>query len=248
MRRFAAVLPLLCATACNPAGGLDGVWILYLDPPESSEGSTITSENFNGGGFPTQDTGDTKSPWTVDNTIEQSEVILTLQIVGGPKDEAFLFQGPSVVPGIKDGDTWTFEWDEYTEDTTTETHESGYSYEEFTRDSVLQRITMTLESKQMATGDYDIESSSLMRFTESDEWDEKAVKMYPGQIPASTYLVPDKKGKFLQNVADLPDCESSPCEISIENVSSTETTYTATLTDWDASDYENVPSAAPGGP
>ena len=210
-------------TACG-SNGIEGIWVISLDADSTYDYEYDCSENFNDAACPSEG-GGVESEWTFVEEYESSPGLMMAEIVGGPRGEAFMFMADQVVPGVKD-DLWTFEFDSYEDDTTTSTHDSGYSFTEREYDSSKVTITFDGDLGGHAVGVIMDAHESTVRWLESDTWSTDDVGGW-GQIPASSYL----EGDGSYNSDDEDECEGDRCNIELTQVVTSWTTFTASRTE-----------------
>jgi len=214
---------VLGLTACG-SNGIEGIWVISLDADSTSEYDYDCSENFSDAACPAEGE-EVESEWTFTEQYESSPGLMMVEIVGGPRGEAFMFMNDQVVPGTKD-DLWTFEFDSFEDESTTSTHETGYRYSE--RDYYSSKVTITFSADLggHAEGVIQGTSENTARWQESDTWDSDAMSSW-GQIPASSYLEGD--GNY--NSYEESDCEGDPCNLELTQIVTSWTRFTSSRTE-----------------
>lgn len=244
MRGFLLLFPLLGA-----CGNLEGVW--FLEFPYTEDGAECADNvkhNFKNADVIEDDapidTGssplDTYSTFEGDSTLAPA----VIEITG---DHGTLIFGGGVYPGAKDGGAWSFSWDEKTAGTDGRSFESDYSY-----DRQSDSVSKTTITVSLAGGDLDgtvkIESTSSMKFSETDEWSGAAIDAVGnnGSIPAGSYLE-TRDGERIRNAAGDADCDQETCSLTVSSTCSGTDTFTGFRTSFSVEEATDLAMKAQGG-
>jgi hypothetical protein len=236
---WASTLAVLVG-GCNPAGGVNGVWVFYVHTDSTSTAAEDCSENVTGWACPAGAEPTDTSPWTYEDSTESSDQILVGEIMGGEGKDVFLVMGDTIVPGTIQGGIATFSWPSTADATESRTHEAGYHYE-YVQSSVTDNTLVLDVHGQIGT--IAASASQSQTWTETDTWDSFDVGLFEGDIPFSSYLEQDSDtyyGGNYYNTSDEAECQGGDCELTITQTSDTSLTFTATRTDYDVADGGNA--------
>lgn len=232
-------LLLFAALIICSLGGLsgcvqvDGIWYFVFDVDALSECTSTTTHNYADAEVPAPaDPPD--SPWTMTDTYDSSPSSSFGQIVYLDDGSAILVIDQLTYPGVETAGTWVFSWEDYSETTSSETHEDGYSYTNDERDSSSTTMTMTIVGGS-ASGPVVWRSTDERTWSETDQWDPAEVNLFDTQIPAGNYL-DDPNGGSVTNLPDEADCSGSQCELQVTSTCSSDGTFTATETQYATQD------------
>lgn len=234
MNRTAGIfltLPLL--GGCLGPSFVEGVWLVELPPSAEEACDSTLTENFeNADPYDTPDTPD--SEWTYEETTDASGSLFFVEVLEGKGGKAVLVLGSEAIPGTKDGNVYTFTWDDFENSVDSAEHESGYVYREEVNASSKTTLTFEKGKSGTATGTWSIDSSEEYVFAESDEWDESATGYWNGQIEDVSYSYLDGDAS---NMYDSADCADERCRITISQTCSGSLPVTMT---WYASADDDV--------
>lgn len=221
---------------------IEGIWVFYVTPAGDVTTDSSCSENFNDLNCPSTDGGGGENPWTYTSDSEQDTDAFVAQIVGGSTNTALLFAYGEVWQGEKnDNGDWVFTFDNFEDGSSTETHESGYSYSRSSFEGQRLRLVLTRDGSTFS-GDLVSQVTVEYSWTEGDLWDEDAVGRYSGRIPSDSYLV-DGDGFGRENDPEESDCSDANCTLEIFGDYAASYPVTGELTDVkDASDFDALES------
>jgi hypothetical protein len=240
MRSVMLSVLVLLSGCFNPAAGVQGVWLFYLDAnADNPAGSTDCSENFKDGDCPAGDDNPDPGPWTYENTSDSNAQIVVGEIIGGEGSDLHLLIGGTIGPGSVAKGVATFHWPVTSSTTEGRTHESGYQYEHDVE--TIADTTLSLDIGE-ETGTIAGNNETTESWTESDKWDAFETGVYEGDIPASSWLTFDGGDSY--NTSDAKECQDSDCMISIHQTSGGTVSFTATRTDYDATDPTDALNAS----
>jgi len=210
-----AYLTTFFALLLTGCGSPDGMWVLQIPMVEVDPDACTTevTHNFKDATERT-DPGDTGATGlTVEETATGSDALMMVAIASEGKT-ATLLLGNRLYPGTKDGGSWTFEWTNQGETTSTSTFESDYSYEESTKATTVTTLSFELSGNELS-GTANTKDTTQADYKESDEWPRSAEDVVgtTGRIPAGLYL--EKQQGQVRNVSDVADCSGNNCELGL---------------------------------
>lgn len=216
----------LAATLSTGCSGNEEIWLFFTSADSDVTASYDIEENYINWQV-AEDPGGPASEWTYTDTTVASDELGFGQIVkvSGDDDAVLILQGVAM-PGVKQGGVWTFSWEDFSEDTFTAEHSSGYSYTEVERSATTYTVTMDIKGGT-ASGMFSIRNESMDHWTESDSWD--AAVQNSGDTPVNNYLE-NTDGNFIENDASSVDCAADPCMLMVTQSSQISTPFTAELT------------------
>lgn len=176
----------LLLSGCTLVGSsnpIEGIWVFYVSPDASVDGSSDCSENYNDGECPAGGTTG-ESEWTTTNSAEADEDTFVAQIVGGTgRNTALLFWGGTVFDGVRnDEGLWVFTYENFQNGKSEQVHDDGYRIEQEGESSSNQRLVLDVAMGASALGDLEANGSQKYTWTESDEWDPTENNVYDSQI------------------------------------------------------------------
>lgn len=198
-----------------------GTWMFYREVPQftGDECATSVSHNFTGAYEPPEATQDLS--WQSDTTSTVSEEVFFGRIEA-TANALVLIIGNDAFPGAeKDGGSYEFTWVGEDNDVVEQQHVTGYKFVADTTSTATVRITGTF-SKDGFSGNWDVETSTLASYTESDTWSAEAAAYFgtTGQIPASSYLLRlDSTGAEAAAYNDQTayDCSAAECSLTVQD-------------------------------
>lgn len=221
------------------AGNQTTIWLIDVAPTTGASSDTSCTESFIDGECPVDATAPT-SDWTTVETSSYSDMLFFAEVIEGPGKDGWLVVQGSIVPGIRDGKSWTFIWDDFSEGETVDTHTSGYFYREYAHDATTTTMTMTADGGARASGTMHVVSESTDEYGESDTWNADDVGMSNGQLRAYNYL----QGNASNDSQDV-DC-TGDCQITLTATSTIDMTFTATATHADEDSFDAIQDAGGG--
>lgn len=231
--RFA---PVMLLAACAP--GPDGIWLLEIPWEDGGGCQTAITENFTDGYVPGQ-ADDSDSDWTYADQYEGADAISFAQIETYGDGSAVLVVGTAAYPGVKEGEEWVFAFERQTTQADWADHDNGYGWQ--ITQSSQSDSTWTFSFETPETASVSVEGTSLDTelWQESDRWDIDAVGVY-SQLQFEDHVVyddPDDGQRDQENSPDEADCQGDVCELQFTTSCSSSGDFSATLTDYDNSDY-----------
>lgn len=236
LRRLAPLAPALLLAACAP--GPDGIWLLEVPWEDGGGCESSISENFTDGYIPGE-SGDGTSEWTYSDAYEGADSISFAQIETYGDGTAVLVVGTAAYPGVKEGEEWVFTFEKETTQADWADHDSGYGWKITQNTKSDATYTFSFETADRALVDVEGSSTDTVLWQESDEWDIDDVGVY-SQLLFEDYVVyddPDDGQRDQENVYNEDDCTGAVCELQFVTSCSSSGEFTATLTDYDNSDY-----------
>jgi len=205
------ILPVL-ALALVGCGEDEGeVWLLFMPEIQNFSCTSSVNENFEEADpiEPPEEDPD----WTVSETFETSDNLVYASIADGRKGRAYLTIAGQVIPGTRDGKTYTFEWTD--RDNSSETWEfepTTYKWTESYKDET--HIVLTLERDKETKGlkgVMKVSTDNEESFTETDQWDWEEYPELPstGQINAWSFFA--LEGSDPTNEYETPECDGDDC-------------------------------------
>lgn len=198
-----------------------GTWLFFREVPEfvGDECATSVSHNFIGAYTPPELLQDLS--WQSDSSSSVSEEVFfgRVEELG---DGLVLIVGNDAYPGIeKGGGLFEFSWTGEDGDLVEQQHVTGYAFTADTLSTSTVRITGTF-SKDGFLGNYDVETSTVASYQESDTWSAEAAAYVgtTGQIPASSYLLRlDSTGAeaAAYNDQSAYDCSAVECFLTVQD-------------------------------
>lgn len=232
------LLPLLLSGCATTPWG---TWAFTLEvtAPEGDECETSVSHNYTGAHPPTPAAAD-EEVWQTTEDSEQSPQLFfgRLESYG---QGSMLIIGTEALPGTHNEDgSWTFAWKGETSSDSTASHASGYDYAAHAESTAALRIKGSFNTETF-TGSYQPETSSLLKWDESDTWsDETAAYVGDnGESPVGTYLVltgGDGTEVPANNGRAVYDCETSDCALAVESTCEYHWSISGQLSEFTADD------------
>jgi hypothetical protein len=225
---------------------VDGIWYLTFGFADEPECEATISENY-AFGQPPDAPEPPDSPWTIEVMEDASPGTGFAQIVPLEDGTSLLIFAGATYVGTGDGAAWTFEWERFEVNDSSQVHESGYRFTEMSLGSVMYTIDIEIDGSS-AEGSLQIRSAEENRWTESDDWDPDEVGIFNTQVPSGSYLW-DGDGMSIWNYPQDSDCKSDTCELSITSECSSSAPLHGILTKYADEDvFESVDGAgwAPG--
>jgi len=229
----------------GPGGGFEGIWMVSMSPLVEAEPTFVIEHNFSDAVEPPS--GTTPGPWTYENSGEQSDSLMLVEIFGlkgKGEDEAILVLEGAIYPGRETDEkgTWEFVWEGHDDNEITEAHVDGYRLTESGASSAIQTIRLTIDGRS-ATGTFSIGIDVQDAYTESDSWDPMETYLQFSQVPSSSYVF-DASGMGISNSPTETECVSDPCSLSVSTSFSASGDFTAAWTRYsDAGAFDGVDSA-----
>ena len=253
-------LPLLAAGVLFLPGCIFsssvGTWLLeisvFMDDMDDYCTEDITSHNFTGATV-VPDEEDVAEDYTVSDTHERSGSLAFARIEKSG-DGAFLVIEDKVFPGQKsdtEKKTWIFQWvgNDYTAEE--RNHVEGYDYTSIVDQYSTSTYKLTFDGDSLS-GTFVEDDAVYEDYTESDTWprslaqgsidtggggDPGVIIGEWGDIPAQWYLERPMEGpqggmEGVRNGWDTQDCDSEPCNLSIETTCSVSVDVVGTRTNF----------------
>lgn len=206
----------------------EGVWLFEVPAIDQADCLPAVSENFTDAEVPEILLD---GEWVIVDDLTLSNSAYFVEVLAGKAGEVFMVVGDSVYPGTQDKKSLSVSWDASTDDTHSETHDSGYSYARSELTTWTTTISLIKSDNGVASGQLEIASASNVAYTETDKWKENQSGIFYSQLPSSSYLT----GTDPVNLADTVECAADNCELDIDTACSGDTQFTATF----AGKYEN---------
>lgn len=239
MNRTLLTAALLLGSACHPADGIDGLWLLSFAEPETELGDSTCDENWRDADCPSTDSGWSTSDWITESDAVMSPALQFAELITSTDGTAVLVVDDAIYPGTRDKEGWTFTWESYDRSARSENHVSGYGFGQTTDVTVTTTFDLTLDGKT-ATGRKSVSTDTSLQWSESDSWDSEEVGKYAGEIPSYTYLI----GEYTENIGESAECRAGVCELAITGASRTVWGLSGQWTGYDAgAGFDGVQSA-----
>jgi hypothetical protein len=254
------VLSLVLA-AC---GNTTGIWLARVPYAEDIASCESTfDENFKDGYRPTGGGGGGNGEWEVTEEYTGTDFVFFFEITLTEDGGGALVNDGQVYPGIYEGDTWTFSWEDLDQSQETAEHDEGYSYAHVYNHTVTTTIEFTPTGIGNGGGTWSSVDAVDEGYYADDEWDPRDYAGGAYDIPVSDegsdwYLVredEDEDGETIivpqVNDPEEDDCDSNTCEVRSSTSCASEFEFTATRTnkdDTDSFDYlDGTTNGSPAG-
>jgi len=233
---WALVAALL--TGCSQ-NNKEQVWFITAEASDDPVVDVLVTHNFTSGvmmdGFDTD--------WVVTDEVSTSDSLFVAQFVELDGDEEFgalLIIDGVAYPGVEDDDGgWEFTWEAFDNSQDNEVHDAGYFFNTLFDGSSETTISWSVDKKtKIASGSIEMSSNETTIWTESDNFDQAIVGIYP-QIPIFNYLI-DEYGYPIENAPGADDCTTDPCTLQSVETLSLEFDFTAVQTDYADEDVFNA--------
>ncbi|MEQ1569581.1 MAG: hypothetical protein ABMA64_28345 [Myxococcota bacterium] len=199
---------MLSMSGCSSILGTswEGIWFVQMPPMDAAACETVGDENFEDGEFPDLNPGG-GGDWSITDEEEVSDYAFLAQVMKGKSGEVFVVIDDRVFPGVADGKTLTATWEGVTDDTHAEEHDAGYDYSDSFVAHTVETLSIT-RTKGEYVGTWEIESSSVVHWIETDQWKSAQVGLTSGQMPSDTFLI----GTDTVNTAAGEECNGD-CQL-----------------------------------
>lgn len=229
MRTLLPALALVLG-ACSNNGG--DVVLLYISSMNEVDCQGTIEENFEEANAPEPPESDPDWSWTW--TGESSDQLVYASIADGEKDKAYLTIFGQVVPGTRDGKTYTFTWTEV--DNWGEVLEYKPSTYRFSEQYVDERtIEFTFERDKETkglTGHMKITTVEESTWTETDQWDLEEHPDLPVAGRINLWSMMYLEGAGYTNQWETPECEGDDCVLSVKETCAGSTPVRAEWVDY----------------
>jgi hypothetical protein len=228
-----AIIPLFLILGSACSSDPTGIWLVTLTPDaEGVQCSETITENFIRGHEPDESTSES---WTTEESQSFAQELAFVEILETLDQESVLVWGDEAWPGVWNAAYWEFTWSDNTDESSSLTHEGGYSYSQSGSESTVDTIDWTTD-KDTALGELLTTSTIQTVWEESDIWNESVASEIgqTGSIPAASFLVELLPGAetetAVSNAYSSPECESNPCRIQLDSTCTQLWTFTAVRT------------------
>lgn len=201
------------------------LWLLQIEYVESNC-DVIVDENFVEAQAPDDD--EPSSEWTYTEEGTYSPRLVVARLTNGPGTQATLTFDGLVYPGTREGDAYTFTWENRVDDIDIEEHESGYRFESAVETVATSTLVLSRDTELKGlSGTWTASSTQKESWLESDEWDFELTGIAGGQIPSAAWL----DGSGVANEPAQEDCSVDPCVLSVEVTCAADVPISATRYD-----------------